>query len=145
MTLWKSVAHAQWEGAPGAGAWRWTNVVVMLSQRRRRWANIKTALDERLLFYRIVTRLGNWNSIVTDTDVDPMLGDPWNRLKSWNSFYKNQFFSIWNHHKCLSLLFLLHLNTYVMGLWPLEIFYIFSEGKWNEMNRALGHLCAHIG
>ena len=31
-------------------------------------------------------------------------------------------FSIWNHHKCFSYIFLVHLNTYVMGLWSLEIF-----------------------
>ena len=31
------------------------------------------------------------------------------------------FFLTWNHHKCLSYLFLIHLNTYVMGLRPLEI------------------------
>ena len=31
-------------------------------------------------------------------------------------------FSIWNHHKCLSYIFLVHLNTYVMGLRSLEIF-----------------------
>ena len=29
---------------------------------------------------------------------------------------------IWNYHKCLSQLFLIHLNTYGMGLRPLEIF-----------------------
>ena len=28
------------------------------------------------------------------------------------------FFSIWNHHKCLSKVFSLHLNSYVMGLRP---------------------------
>ena len=28
-----------------------------------------------------------------------------------------------NHHKCLSLLSLIHLNTYGMGLRPLEIFF----------------------
>ena len=33
------------------------------------------------------------------------------------------FFSIRNHHKGLSQLFLLHLNTYVMEPRPLEIFY----------------------
>ena len=36
--------------------------------------------------------------------------------------------TIWNHHKCLSQLFLLHLNTYVMGLRPLEIFLILQCG-----------------
>ena len=41
---------------------------------------------------------------------------------------KNFFFSIWNHHKCLSYLFPLHLNTYVMGLQSLWIFYFFSAG-----------------
>ena len=38
------------------------------------------------------------------------------------------FFSIWSHHKCLCQLLPLHLNTYVMGLRLLQIFYIFSEG-----------------
>ena len=36
------------------------------------------------------------------------------------------FFSIWNHHKCLSYIFLIHLNTYVMGLQPLDIILIIS-------------------
>ena len=31
-------------------------------------------------------------------------------------------FSIGNHHKCLGQVFPLHLNTYVMGLRPSEIF-----------------------
>ena len=38
------------------------------------------------------------------------------------------FFLIWNHHKWLSQLFPLHLNTYVMCLRPLEILYSFSVG-----------------
>ena len=33
--------------------------------------------------------------------------------KPWN---RKGFFSIWNHHKWLSQLFLIHLNTCVMGL-----------------------------
>ena len=41
---------------------------------------------------------------------------------------KKHFLSIWNHHKCLSYLFPLHLNTYVMGLRSLCIFYFFSAG-----------------
>ena len=36
--------------------------------------------------------------------------------------------SIWDHHNCLSQLFLIHLNTYVMGLRPLEIFLLFQRG-----------------
>ena len=39
------------------------------------------------------------------------------------------FFSIWNHHKCLRELVLIHLNTYVMGLRPLEIFVFLRCGK----------------
>ena len=42
--------------------------------------------------------------------------------------WKPKVFSIWNHHKCLSFLFPLHLNTYVMGLRPLEIFQFFQCG-----------------
>ena len=53
-------------------------------------------------------------------------------LKSRTIFYLKQdnigFFSIWNQHKCLSQLFLLHLNTCVMGLQASAIFYSFGEG-----------------
>ena len=38
------------------------------------------------------------------------------------------FFSIWIHHKCLRQLFLIHLNTYVMGLRPLEICWFLQCG-----------------
>ena len=38
------------------------------------------------------------------------------------------FFSIWSMYKCLSWLFLVHLNTYVMGLRPLEICWFFQRG-----------------
>ena len=45
-------------------------------------------------------------------------------LDALNEFMKKTsqpkvLFSIWNHHKCLSQLFLVHLNTYVMGQRPL--------------------------
>ena len=39
-----------------------------------------------------------------------------------------RFFSILNHHKCLRQLFPIHLNTYVMGLRPLEIFLLLQCG-----------------
>ena len=43
-------------------------------------------------------------------------------LRALNSLCINhgdqRVFKIWNHHNCLSQLFLLHLNTYVMGLRP---------------------------
>ena len=46
-------------------------------------------------------------------------------LKALKQFLKTMetkvFFSIWNYHKCLSQFFLIHLNTYGMGLRPLEI------------------------
>ena len=38
------------------------------------------------------------------------------------------FISIWYHHKCLIQLFPIHLNTYVMGLRPLEIFLLVQRG-----------------
>ena len=44
--------------------------------------------------------------------------NPW----SADYIFVNHFFSILNHHKCLSQLFPIHLNTYVMGIRPLEIF-----------------------
>ena len=37
-------------------------------------------------------------------------------------------FSIWNHHKWLSQLFPIHLNAYVIGLWPLEIILLLQCG-----------------
>ena len=53
-------------------------------------------------------------------------------LKRWIIFfinYENQsVFSIWKHHKCLTQLSLIHLNTYVMGLRPLEIFLLLQRG-----------------
>ena len=36
------------------------------------------------------------------------------------------FISIWNHHKCISQPFPIHLNTYVIGLRPLEMFLFFQ-------------------
>ena len=36
------------------------------------------------------------------------------------------FFSILKHYKCLSYLFPLHFNAYVMGLQPLYIFFTLS-------------------
>ena len=38
------------------------------------------------------------------------------------------FISIWNHHNCLSQVFLIHLNTYGLGLGPLEIFLLLQCG-----------------
>ena len=35
---------------------------------------------------------------------------------------------ILNNHSCLSQLFLLYLQDYVMGLKPLELFYSYSAG-----------------
>ena len=47
----------------------------------------------------------------------------------YNNHEDETFFTIWNHHKCLNYLFLIHLNTYVMGLRPLEIFSLFQCGE----------------
>ena len=49
-------------------------------------------------------------------------------LFSYKPCRPKRFFSIWNHHKCLSYLFPLHMNTYVMGLRPLEIFLLLQRG-----------------
>ena len=43
-------------------------------------------------------------------------------LTTWINFVKTMETEVgffWNHHKCLTQLFLIHLNTYVMGLRPL--------------------------
>ena len=46
-------------------------------------------------------------------------------LKAMNYFNKNledqRVYSIQNHHTCFIEVFMIHLNTYVMGLRPLEI------------------------
>ena len=49
---------------------------------------------------------------------------------SWKPWRSKVFLkpSFWNHHECLSQLFPIHLNTYVMGLRPLEIFLILQCG-----------------
>ena len=47
-----------------------------------------------------------------------MLYKPWIR----------KFFKTWNHHKCLSYLFPLQLNTQLMGLRPLLVSYFFQRG-----------------
>ena len=49
-------------------------------------------------------------------------------LKYFKIIEKTKFFSTWYHHKWLSQLFPIHLNTYVMGLWPLSIYYSFNAG-----------------
>ena len=49
------------------------------------------------------------------------------------------FFSILNHPYCLSYLLLFHLNTYVMGLRPLEIFQFFQCGDRLYMSRSDVH------
>ena len=41
---------------------------------------------------------------------------PWRAGIFLYKAWMQKFFSIWNHHKCLTSLFLIHLNTYVMGL-----------------------------
>ena len=51
-------------------------------------------------------------------------------LKRWIFFIKTlkakRFFSIGNHHNGLSHSFSIHLNTYVMGLRPVEIVYAYG-------------------
>ena len=47
----------------------------------------------------------------------------------WKLWKPKLFFSVWKQHKCLRLLFTIHLNTYGMGLRPLEIFLLlYSAG-----------------
>ena len=49
-------------------------------------------------------------------------------LKYFCINHENYFFPIWNHLKCLSQFFLLHLNTYVMGLRAFTFFNFFRAG-----------------
>ena len=45
------------------------------------------------------------------------------------------FLSMWNHHKCLSWLFSIHLKTSVMGLQPFYIFNTSSAGiDWSDVS-----------
>ena len=53
-------------------------------------------------------------------------------LKALNVFFiktmeTKGFILISYHHKCLIWLLPIHLNTYVMGLWPLEIFLLLQR------------------
>ena len=62
------------------------------------------------------------------------------RVKALKYFCMNhgdqRFFSILNHHKCLRLIFPLHLNTYVMGLQQLEIFSLLQCGERLKMSES---------
>ena len=57
------------------------------------------------------------------------------KLYLWKPWRPKVFFSIWNHHKCLSQLFMIHLNTYVMGLRPLQICFTLTVLGWTLVVR----------
>ena len=60
---WSSATHRRRSGVQRAvtemshavNIRRWTNVVLMLGQRRRRWPNNKTTLGQRLVFPRVMS------------------------------------------------------------------------------------------
>ena len=97
----------------------------------RHWASFPQWFmwaEQALLFLRpnmanlpAALRLGK----VHHSEVIPIFHFRYYPLQRWIILYKSwkpNGFSIWNHHKCLSYLFLIPLNTYVMGLLPFEIF-----------------------
>ena len=91
----------------------------MLDQRQRRWADVVQML------YKCFGFTGKSNSPIKRRPSILTLTTP----KYFGINHGDQrFFSIWNHHKCHSSLFQLHLNTYVIGLPSLDIFYSFSVG-----------------
>ena len=68
-------------------------------------------------------RLSILSSVVVSSSLTFFLGSTLTTLTCFYIHHGDQrVFSIWNHHKCLIHLFSLHLNTYGMGLRPLEIF-----------------------
>ena len=72
------------------------------------------------------------NSGVTDKSVNHYTMDPTlhDQLKYFCMLHGDQrVFSIYNHHKCLSCLFPLHLNTYVMGIRVDIINYFFLSAR----------------
>ena len=86
-----------------------------------------------IFFNYIVTNelsMRSWSWNVTDSNrpigdlINPLI------LKELNFFHKNiwgqSVFSIWNHQNCLSYVFPIRLNTYVMGLRPLQICFTFT-------------------
>ena len=53
VRFWRLKSTPHWKGSPKpypANTRRWTNVGLMLGQRRRRWANINPTLVQRLVF-----------------------------------------------------------------------------------------------
>ena len=75
----------------------------------RRWSNVVFLLGHSLWWWN---NKHCWST-----------SHPWSaELFCKKNIATKGFFSIWNHHKCLSQLFPIHLNTYVMGLRSVEIF-----------------------
>ena len=58
------------EGSIPTNTRRWSKAVLMLAQRLRRWANIKTALGQRLV---LVGELLSWNVTDLRGDIHPPL------------------------------------------------------------------------
>ena len=88
--------------------------------------NIKPTLYQWIMFV-----WSNTNYDIFGAEAGRRVDYPWTG-KLWIFFMKTLkakgFFAIWNHHNCLSQLFPIHLNTYVMGLRPLEIFLLLQCG-----------------
>ena len=64
-----------------------------------------------------------------------------NLIYNADIFLYKRLFTISNNHKCLSQLFLFHLNTYVMGLQPLEIFYSFWFQRGDGLKTSESDVC----
>ena len=101
-------------------------------------------------FTSILSNLNNLHSLevvdrVSETQLQVGENSDWIiwRLKAYINIYTmatKGLFSIWNNHKCLSYLFPLHLNTYVMGLQPLWIFNYFCRGRGSALDVRFGRL-----
>ena len=105
---------------------RWPNVFLMLGRHRRRRVNIKTALVQCFVFAVCSTRGSDrlfdfWRQNLT-SKVDPWAErmNPWSAELICKKHRNQRLFSSWNHHNCLSELFLIHLNTYGRVLRPLR-------------------------
>ena len=130
---------------------RWANVSLLLDHRLRRWPNSKPTLAQRLRANQ--QRL----CLVHVSHLDPtnnktLLGWCWPRVAGGGLaqadilFYLTVcFISPFDMICCFISPFARSLNIPLYPWFSANFFLINRPTKWNEMNRALGHLCAHIG
>ena len=89
------------------------NICTMLVQRRRLWSDVVQMLCKCFVF------AGKYPTKSDTVIWQWQYNNPWSADIFLYKLRHNRIFSVWDHHTCLSQLFLLYLNTYVMSLRPL--------------------------